>query len=185
MWLGSLLGFLSFPRKKFSSLFSVFHIKWKFISLALYLHKSHFWEYKSKCCKPIRLQHSQISYIPRKIWRINLNYWILIYIQETQKMVCRFLVGWVQTFSQPIRMQNSWISSISSKKWWIYTLAWLKIHLANQIARFINQPYLKMNQINHHSFLHADTDWRKLKGDLKIVVGWVRKYTWPVRLQNS
>ena len=43
--------------------------------------------------------------------------------------------------------------------------------LANKIAGFINQPYLKSNRFNKHDFLHADIDGRKLKIDLEICSG--------------
>ena len=43
---------------------------------------------------------------------------------------------------------------------------------ANEISGFLNQLYLKSNYVNQRSFFHAEEDWKKIKGDLKIF-SWV------------
>ena len=46
--------------------------------------------------------------------------------------------------------------------------------LANQIAVFLNQLYLKSIRVNQRDFFHADIEWRKIKVDLKIFIGQVK-----------
>ena len=50
----------------------------------------------------------------------------------------------------------------------IFSFAWLKMISDNQIAGFINQPYLKSSRVIQRDFSHADINWRKITGDLKI-----------------
>ena len=56
---------------------------------------------------------------------------------------------------------------------------------SNQISGFVNQLYLKSNWVSQHNFLHADIDWRKVKADLKILVGLGQKCCQPIIFQNS
>ena len=44
---------------------------------------------------------------------------------------------------------------------------------ANQIARFLNQPFLQDKSIKQPNFLHVDTNSQKLKVDQNLF-GWVQ-----------
>lgn len=58
--------------------------------------------------------------------------------------------------------------------WKCVFLCGQKWALANQIAVFLNQLYLKSIRVNQRDFFHADIEWRKIKVDLKIFIGQVK-----------
>ena len=70
--------------------------------------------------------------------------------------------------------------SIDESTWFLY----LKMLLADQIAGFINQPYLYSKWVKQHDFLRTDIDWKKENLIWKYVAGWGQKCYWSIILQN-
>ena len=55
---------------------------------------------------------------------------------------------------------------------------------ANQIAGFLNQPFLQNKLMKRPDFLHFDTNSQKLKGDRKFLVGHGQKWVWSIWSRN-
>ena len=122
------------------SKFIVLNFSKNVIFTFLCMHKE-----KTLVLEPNVLSQWECRIFLKNKWWVNFIYNIMVLIQETLKMVCKFLVG------------CDWKNSVS----------------ANRILGFLSQLYLRSNWINHCGFLHTEIDWKEIKRDWKIF-GWMK-----------